>query len=282
MRKSIKITVLVDDRAKPGLVAEHGLSLWIETPEKRILFDTGQGATLPANAAALGIDLASADAVVISHGHYDHTGGILHVLRSASDVKVYYHLEAKRVRYSMKQGTAKAIHMNTQTILAIRDLLEQQKIWVHKPVWITPEVGLTGTIPRRTPFEDTGGPFFLDECGVHADPLSDDIALWIHTPVGLIICTGCCHAGLVNTINYIRKINQDAPVHAIIGGFHLLNASPERLQQTIAALQPLVPAQIIPLHCTGESAKKALQEQFPRQHLAAAAGTRIRFSTAAR
>lgn len=97
--------------------------------------------------------------------------------------------------------------------------------------------GLTGHIPRKTDFEDTGGPFYLDPHGKHPDLIADDLALWIRTDQGLVICLGCCHAGLVNTIHHIRSISGTEIIRAIIGGFHLLHADSRRIEGTTEVLR---------------------------------------------
>ena len=106
----VKVTILVDNRAGEGLLSEHGLSVWIEADGKRILFDTGQG-VLDFNTRVLGVDLAETDILVLSHGHYDHTGGIPMVLRKARSVEIFFHPGATHSRYAIRDGKAKAIGM---------------------------------------------------------------------------------------------------------------------------------------------------------------------------
>lgn len=273
----VKITILVDNRAGDKLIAEHGLSLWIETEGKHILFDTGQGNALETNAKVLGVDLATTDILVLSHGHYDHTGGIAQVLQQAHHAGIYCHSGIVQPRYAIRNGKAKSIQMPQKSMAAIDKLPEQRLHWVQQPLLLSGKIGITGPIPRETAYEDTGGPFYLDPEGKRADPIDDDLALWIRKDDGLIVCVGCSHAGLVNTLNHVRSLNNGLKIRAVIGGFHLLNASRERLNRTMAALRFLEPEMVVPCHCTGEPAVALLRDVFGERVLPGAAGMTYQF-----
>jgi 7,8-dihydropterin-6-yl-methyl-4-(beta-D-ribofuranosyl)aminobenzene 5'-phosphate synthase len=262
MSASLKITILVDNQAGEGLVAEHGLSFWIETDGKSILFDTGQGGALATNAGVLGVDLSKTDVLVLSHGHYDHTGGIPYVLQNAGMPEVYCHPGAMVPRYSIREGAAKPVGMPAESKAAIDKFPTKHLHWTVKPVLLSAIIGITGVIPRVTDYEDVGGPFYLDPQGRIADAIYDDLALWIRTDKGLVVCVGCCHAGLINTLTHIRRLNGQAPIRAVLGGFHVSQASQERLDRTIKALREISPEQIVPCHCTGGQAVIALQSAF--------------------
>ncbi len=273
-----KITIVVDNHAGAGLVAEHGFSLWIETANRHILFDTGQGSACEKNAEALGIDLAETDILTLSHGHYDHTGGVPQCLRMARTADVYCHPGAVHPRHSVRDGKATSIQMPRTTMQAIDSVPSEHMHWVQHSLLLTDTIGLTGPIPRATDFEDTGGPFFLDTKGLRPDPMDDDQAVWIRTDSGLIVCVGCAHAGLVNTLNQVQRLNQGMRIRAIIGGFHLINASEQRLAQTVAALRLLAPDQVIPCHCTGDGAVAELKKTFADACIPGRAGMEYLFS----
>ncbi|MFH0729005.1 MAG: MBL fold metallo-hydrolase [Pseudomonadota bacterium] len=274
---SVKITILVDNHAGDGLLAEHGLSLWIETEGKHILFDTGQGRALESNAEILGIDLSQTDTIVLSHGHFDHSGGISQVLQQAQNADIYCHPGVVSPRYAIRNGTPKSIQMPPKSMTAIDRLPSQHVHWVQQPIILFGKIGITGPIPRETIYEDTGGPFYLDPEGRRPDPIEDDLALWIRTEKGLIVCVGCAHAGLVNTLNHVRHLSNGPSVRAIMGGFHLLGASQDRLLQTVAALRLLKPDRVVPCHCTGEPAVASLFNAFEERVSPGAAGRTYQF-----
>lgn len=277
----VQMTILVDNQvdnqADKQLIPEHGLSLWIETESRHILFDTGQGNALETNASVLGVDLSKTDILVLSHGHYDHTGGIAQVLQQAHHACIYCHSGVVLPRYAIRNGRASSIQMPQKSMAAMNRLSEQTLHWVQQPMRLFETIGITGPIPRETTDEDTGGPFYLDPEGSRVDPIDDDLALWIRKDDGLIVCVGCSHAGLVNTLNHVRRLNDGLKVRAIIGGFHLLNASRDRLEQTIAALRLLEPEMIVPCHCTGKPAVEMLRDAFGKRISPGMAGMTYRF-----
>ena len=263
MTTDVRVTVLVDDKAGDGLRGEHGFSLWIETGGKLILFDTGQGGALAVNAQKLGVRLEETDTVVLSHGHYDHTDGLPEVLGVAAEAQVVVHRDAFVTRYSLRlSGAAKSIGASEAVRGAIKRIPAEKVTWSAQPVTVMAKVGVTGTIARATSFEDTGGPFFLDAQGRTSDPIMDDQALWIDTRDGLVVCVGCCHAGLVNTLRAVQRASGTAQIRAVIGGFHLLNASADRLGQTLNALRSIAPEMLVACHCTGDPAVRQLQGRF--------------------
>ena len=269
--------ILVDNLAGEGLIAEHGLSVWIEAGGRRILFDTGQGDALEANARTLGVDLGETDILVLSHGHYDHTGGVSGVLARAPGAEVFCHPAAVQPRYSLRGGRPKAVHMPEEDKRALEGLPAQRLHFVSRPVWLAGHIGLTGFIPRETDYEDTGGAFYLDPAGKHVDPIEDDMALWIHTPFGLVVLLGCSHAGLVNTLNHVKRLSGISTVYAVIGGFHLVHSDENRLRQTINALRLMQPCMIAACHCTGEPFVHMLRDVFGSRLLSCRSGMRYGF-----
>jgi 7,8-dihydropterin-6-yl-methyl-4-(beta-D-ribofuranosyl)aminobenzene 5'-phosphate synthase len=276
---SIKISILVDNNAGEGLGQEHGFSAWIETSNSKILFDTGQGPTLAANALKLGVSLNQAEHLVLSHGHYDHGGGIPHVLNQAGSARIHLHPEALISRYSVyKKGQSRAIGLPRDIIQFLADLPENRINWVNGPEIIAPGVGLTGPIPRKNYYEDTGGPFYIDPQGKTKDNLPDDQALWIDTSMGLIVCAGCAHSGIINSLQHIQSITENAKIRAVIGGFHLLHADNTRLTETMNELEKLSLDIIAPCHCTGDKAASLIRQRFQKSFVSCAAGKVFNFA----
>jgi 7,8-dihydropterin-6-yl-methyl-4-(beta-D-ribofuranosyl)aminobenzene 5'-phosphate synthase len=273
---NLRIVILVDNQAVNGFKSEHGLSLWIDTGTEKIIFDTGQSSAFAHNARRLGIDLSQAERLVLSHGHYDHTGGMALLLNQSDKIHVYCHPGIVQPRYGIHSGIARPIDMPSASRTALDHVSEQRLHWVSKPEMLSAYVGLSGPIPRTSVYEDTGGPFYLDPLGRRPDPIEDDLALWVRTGKGLVVCVGCCHGGLINTLQHVLHMNPGSKIHAIIGGFHLLNAGGDRLRQTIAALRSLSPERVIACHCTGESSAAALHDSLGERISLGAAGKEYR------
>ncbi len=272
------LTVLVDNRTQdPGLASEHGLSLWVDAPGARVLFDTGQSGAFAENARRLGVPIELADHIVLSHGHYDHAGGLAIAIEAAPHAAVHLHPEALRTRFSARDpARPRAIGIPTSAHEALEAHASRVRR-VVKPTLLTPQLGLTGPIPRQVDFEDTGGPFFLDPEGRRPDDIIDDQALWIDTAEGVIVLLGCGHAGLVNSVRYVQEHLGGRRLRAVLGGFHLAGASAHRLDETLRALREWHPLQVAPAHCTGERATTLLRETFPSAWCPMFAGAQLHF-----
>ena len=252
--------------------------MWVEAGGKCILLDTGQGKALVENARRLGVPLEKTDILVLSHGHYDHTGGVADVLNMAPGVRIVFHPDALRPMYSLHPGKpARQIGMPPSARSAVAGMKNTSITSAAQPVPLAACIGVTGPIPRETAFEDVGGPFFRDPQGKEKDPLVDDQALWIDSAEGLIVCTGCCHAGLINTLNYLKRLREDRPIRAVLGGFHLLGADHHRIARTLDALGSISPGLIAPCHCTGEGAVRAFRGALGDRVVAGLSGMTFRF-----
>lgn len=257
-----RLTVVVDNHAARGLTAEHGFALWLQYEGHTIMFDTGNKDALLPNSQALGLDLAKVSDLVISHGHYDHTGGIDVILKQAGEVEVYLHQAVFQPRYVGKNSSVEPVRMPGNSMQALGHVKDESLHWMTHYKMLSKNIGITGPIARSNDFEDTGGDFYYDQEGKRPDPIDDDIAVWLRTSEGLVVCVGCSHAGIVNTLQSILKHTREHSVHTVIGGLHLLNASPERLEQTAKALNTLGVKKLVACHCTGDDARDYL-----RQHL---------------
>ncbi|MBN1507781.1 MAG: MBL fold metallo-hydrolase [Sedimentisphaerales bacterium] len=278
MVNQLTITILVDNtpnRDAPGLVCEHGWSAWIEADGHRVLLDAGASDLVLRNAAALGVPLSEAETIVLSHGHYDHTGGLATVLAAAPGAAVYLHPAALGEHFSNHPGKGpRAIGLPQPSAAA---LAGRRVVRTEGPTEIAPGVHVTGAVPRRTDFEDVGGPFFLDAAAAQPDPIEDDQAVWIDTPRGAVVVLGCAHAGIVNTLDHVTNLTGGGRIHAVLGGTHLVSASAQRLQRTADALRRFGVKLLAPCHCTGAAAMDFLQDEFPRTFLQCTVGTRLTF-----
>jgi 7,8-dihydropterin-6-yl-methyl-4-(beta-D-ribofuranosyl)aminobenzene 5'-phosphate synthase len=279
--RRLRITVLAENTAGgPDVLAEHGLSFWIEADDRRLLFDTGQGRVLQHNAKMLGVDLQSAESVALSHGHFDHTGGLTRIADQLPNLSVYVHPLAFERKWSRsKDGTVRAIGAPLPDASAA---IERVRAFVptQEPHRLIDGVWLTGQIPRCNDFEDTGGDFYLDAGCTIPDPLLDDQAMFFETPRGLVVLLGCAHAGLVNTLDYIVKLSGQSRIHAVLGGMHLLTAPEDRLAQSIESLRKLGVEMVGASHCTGCRAVARLWNDLADRCVVCAAGSRFAFDQA--
>jgi 7,8-dihydropterin-6-yl-methyl-4-(beta-D-ribofuranosyl)aminobenzene 5'-phosphate synthase len=277
MIHNIRITTLVENTASgAGLSAEHGLSFWIEYGDKKILFDTGQSDLILHNAQTLGIDLTKTDMIILSHGHYDHTGGLKEVLSLAENASVYFHPAALEPKYNFKKGNRREIGIAPDTRVILQEYIENNKAFYTKGEReLLPGFSITGQIPRNNDFEDTGGNFFLDRNCNKPDTMLDDQAIFFDSPKGLVILLGCAHAGVVNTLHYAAKLSGETQIYAVMGGMHLLKASAERIEYTIDAMRRNDVRKIGLAHCTGSKAIEKFKSTFPNQCFSCSVGKRI-------
>jgi 7,8-dihydropterin-6-yl-methyl-4-(beta-D-ribofuranosyl)aminobenzene 5'-phosphate synthase len=272
----VNTTVLIDDKSeRSGLCAEHGLSLWIEADDRKILFDTGQTDAFLRNAERLKIPVDQADCVVLSHGHYDHTGGIPAVSALIGKARLYLHPHALSPRYTRcKQAPHKAVGMPSSA--AFRLLEAKTSIyWTNAPVLIARNIHMTGPIPRFHETEKNTGPYFLDSDCAMPDPITDDQALIIHSGKGWVVFLGCAHAGVVNTLDYVSRLTGASTIFAVIGGMHLRHADLTKLEATAEALSRHEVRLLAPCHCTGVDAIQFLQGRFHGKVVDCSAGKRL-------
>lgn len=271
------ITLLSENTAgRGGLLAEWGLSCLVETGDAVILFDTGQGEAVVPNADTLDRDLGVVDSIVLSHGHFDHTGGLRPVLRRLGRrVEIIAHPDIWAAKYSRDSGGGMH-YIGIPHNLEELESLGADFHFSREPVPLSDDIITSGEIPLATAYEDVGTSFYVKEgSDYQPDDIPDDLALIIKTAAGLVIVLGCGHRGIINTIYHAREITGISAVHTVVGGSHLMAAGEERLWWTVNALRELDVAQLALCHCTGFAAACTLAGEFGERFLPVAAGSRI-------
>ena len=281
MIDQLTVTILVDNRAdKLSVLAEHGMSMLVswraDGITSKLLIDTGQsGHVLRHNIDALQVDVADISAMVLSHGHYDHSGGVATLLPL-----VKKHLPI--ILHPAAWGPRVAVGDNMRSI----GIQDSQADWeaaggviiaASNPVPLGSDVMTSGAIPRVEEFEKSKGFGRVMEDTFVDDQIEDDLAVIFNlgSDQGLVILTGCCHAGLINTIRHAQSLTNVQKIKAIIGGFHLHDVGPQRMDKTISELSDLAPEMIVPLHCTGLNSASTLREKLGERVMLAGAGRTI-------
>ena len=256
----LQITTLVENSEgeHKALIHQHGLCFHIDNNGHRLLFDTGQGDALIHNAAKLGIDLGQVSRVVLSHGHYDHSGGV----RPLADRISGFDVVTGKGFFVPKYGSLGAAHEFIGSDFDAAWLAEKgiALTTLDEPVKaLVPGVYALTDFPRIHPDEVVNPRFKLRVDGAFVeDSFADEVMLVVDTPKGLVAVLGCSHPGMKNMLDAATEL-LGKPIHAVIGGTHLVEASPESLALSIEYLRQKEIAVIGVSHCTGSAAMGSLK-----------------------
>ncbi|NJF24273.1 MBL fold metallo-hydrolase [Thermococcus sp. Bubb.Bath] len=270
-----RVYVLADDYAgyNSPFWAQHGVSFLIDArsgeTRRRILFDTASYAEpILFNMKLLRLDPSEIDAIVLSHSHFDHTGGLLGIIEEIKrEVPVFAHPEIFKVSFVMDPEFVYAgippLRGGTK-----EKIEELGGIWVlsRDPIKIMPGVFTLGEVPveERVDFEKetSVGLYKLEDGRIVKDDVNDEVGLAINTRKGLVVVGGCSHPGIVSMAQKAREISGVESVHAVVGGFHLIDANEERIQKTVVALKGIGVKKVYAGHCTGLKAEALFASEF--------------------
>ncbi len=276
-----QITIISENRCSlsRGLIAEHGFSVLIELDGYKLLFDTGQGFALRQNQALLGYDLSQIDALALSHGHFDHTGGIPYALEKHPRLKIYLHPAALLKRKVKKEIMGKTIELEVGMPFSRAELEAKgaELIFVEQPLELADgKILITGPAPLKMDFEKPEPGFFVEKDGsLEPDDFADDISLAVKGKNGVSVIFGCAHRGAINTLKRIEELWGVSQFDLVMGGMHLLMSSPEQVNQTLDALAAYNPSRLAVGHCTGDFVQLQIVQKFPGKFIFPASGLKI-------
>jgi 7,8-dihydropterin-6-yl-methyl-4-(beta-D-ribofuranosyl)aminobenzene 5'-phosphate synthase len=262
----MKVTILCENTVgrRVGL-GEHGFSALIETDHGNYLFDTGRGASVVKNSLELSKDLRTVKKIFLSHGHYDHTGGLPEVLtlRGKVDVHCHPHVFLDRVHLVEENGKETKRFVGIPFKRSYLESLGANFILNKDFSEIEKGVYLTGEVPRKTSFEKLDPKLFTEIDGkTDPDVFLDDQSLVLNTEQGLLVILGCAHSGLINILNHVIQKTGEDRFYAIVGGTHLDFLAPEQLEESIKALKQIHIERIGASHCTGMTGAFRLRQEF--------------------
>lgn len=301
LRVDERFTGHVSHAGTAGCLGEHGLSLLLQVEAEEethtILFDTcGPKETVINNMNELKINPSSIEKVVISHGHYDHFGSLVRVMEElGSEAEVIIHPDAFSPKYALREKlSGRSIEISKETMeklvkegkaarlpqlsrKQVERVAQTRKLKIVEatgPIELAPGVWASGEIPVQHPEELSAGLYVEAGDKVMPDHFKDEKSVYVKVEgKGVVVLTGCCHRGVVNTVEDAQHLSGESRVYAVLGGLHMFHASQHNINQTIEKLKEINPKIISPLHCSGIKFTVHLLDKLPEKTVFSAVGT---------
>lgn len=278
----INMTILCENCVGwPGLMGEHGFSVLIERDGRRLLFDTGPGASLPQNTKILGKSLAGIEAILISHGHYDHTGGLKWAIQQTGPVDVFAHpaMFAAHMAKSPIFGGAEPRKVGCPFTESELKQAGARFQWKPQSEEIFPGIWFISGIERRAEYVPQDPQLVLQNGsgGFDIDPIEEDASLLLLTRTDPVLVLGCAHAGVLNILDHVRDRMGFRKLRAVLGGTHLMFFQAEQVERVIERFEAMAVEQVAVSHCTGMRAAIQLGAYFKNRFAVATAGSSFQF-----
>jgi len=271
----MKFAFLIENKTdRDGIVAEHGLSIYIEAQGRKILFDTGASDLFIKNAEKMNVDLAAVEEVVISHGHYDHTGGVPAFCEINKIAPIYVHENAFYENFSLDENGERSMDSIPWTEHECAEI-DPRIIRTSGVHWIDENIAISGTVPGIEGYEPTATFYrILEDGSVIEDNMDHEQMLVIREPEGLYVFSGCSHRGVVPAIRYARDIFNGEKIAALVAGMHLYSADEEMRNKVVDQIIEEEIDIVMPVHCTGINAICDLKNVLKDKCIVATAGTK--------
>lgn len=255
----MRIQILSENRTShTECMAEHGLSVYIEMTEKTLIFDLGASDLYRKNAETLDLDLKKADAVIISHGHYDHTGGALSFCGINKTAPIYIHKDAFSHTFGMENGELEKESCGIRWTKEERESIQSRLILTDGPCWITKDVVISGSIPRTAMFTPTEQFYIKMEHGdlkpdemTHEQFLAIRVLDALEKSRGIFIFSGCSHTGVIPCLSYAKELFPGETILGLLAGMHLYHTETDALDLILDQVAAEKMEYVIPVHCTG-------------------------------
>ncbi len=281
----MKVQILSENRtSRPECLAEHGLSVYVEAGGRKLLFDAGASDLYRHNAGKMGVDLGRIDAVVISHGHYDHTGGVPSFCEVNRNARIYIHEKSFAATYGLEDGKPEEEPCSIRWTSEQRARIDGRLILTGEPVWLTEDIAVSGTIPVT---EDDAAPevFYqkAEDGTLIPDPMEHEQFLAVRLrdeageSRGVFLFSGCSHKGVIPCIRYAKTLFPGERISGLLAGMHLYNASAELRSSILEQVAFEGLDYVLPVHCTGIYAICELRQLLGERCILAGAGDTYSF-----